>query len=104
MLITDKLKSYAAANRDLVKLPALTYVVFGRTPANKLTIPSGWWQGFFYKFYPVPNGRPSRTIEMRLATDIGRDDQLRFAAFQRIEPIFAQLLGKFRLGDRIRAR
>jgi hypothetical protein len=41
---------------------------------------------------------------MRLAADVGRDDQLRVAALQRIEPVVAQPLRKLGLGDRIRAR
>jgi hypothetical protein len=28
-------------------------------------------------------------VQMHLAADIGRDDQLRLAAFQRVEPVFA---------------
>src|SRR5690606_35075790 len=57
----------------------------------------------FDDFDPMAHGGSVGRAQMGLAADIGSDDSIGFAGFQRVQFIVAQLLGQYRLGNRVAA-
>src|SRR5689334_14744379 len=61
-------------------------------------------QGGFDQFDPVPHRGSTCAVEVRLAADVGRDNDLGMATFQGVELVVSQLPRQFGLSQRIGAR